>query len=185
MSAKHICKTKSCLLYNSSRRGVLKQKYKSLTIACVIWNNYCIAEWTAHWEWRLQQFSWRGCWGNETGYYHFTDVHRFANDDSKCNFLTIKLLYFDLNYMSFVPRGPNDSMSALVQIMASRRTGDKPLYGLILFLWWIKCQKGNESCNKLPSVHFTRHTTILSWATSSYLPAISPEKLVFKRTTDK
>ena len=77
------------------------------------------------------------------------------------------------------------SKSALVQVMAWRRTGDKPLYELILFLWWIKCQNGNESCNKVPSVHFTRHTTILSGATSSCLPTMSLQKLVRKRTTDK
>ena len=34
--------------------------------------------------------------------------------------------------MKFVPKGPIDNRSALVQIMAWRRTGDKPLPGPML-----------------------------------------------------
>ena len=37
--------------------------------------------------------------------------------------------FYDLIQISleFVPEGPIDNMSALVQVMAGRRTGDKPL----------------------------------------------------------
>ena len=37
--------------------------------------------------------------------------------------------------LKFVPKGPNDNFAALVQIMAWRRTGDKPLPEPILTLF--------------------------------------------------
>ena len=53
--------------------------------------------------------------------------HNFAHDVFKCNLLNenvwipIKLL------LEYVPKGPINNIPALVQIMAWRRTGDKPL----------------------------------------------------------
>ena len=37
------------------------------------------------------------------------------------------VLYFDLSYTKFVPKGPLDDKAVLDQVMAWRRTGEKPL----------------------------------------------------------
>ena len=40
----------------------------------------------------------------------------------------MKTFYFFTNIsLKFVPKGPDDNKWALVQVMAKRRTGDKPL----------------------------------------------------------
>ena len=42
-------------------------------------------------------------------------------------FLEWKFLYFNSNFTKFVPKGAIDNKPALVQVMAWRQTGDKPL----------------------------------------------------------
>ena len=51
----------------------------------------------------------------------------FADDVSKCNFLNENVWIPIKNSLTFVPKGPINNIPALVQIMAWRRTGDKPL----------------------------------------------------------
>ena len=51
----------------------------------------------------------------------------FADDVFKCNFLNENVWIPIKNSLKFVPRGPFNNIPALVQIMAWRRTGDKPL----------------------------------------------------------
>ena len=50
-----------------------------------------------------------------------------ADDISKCIFINEKFSMWIQISQKFVPKGPIDNKSALVQIMAWRRTGDKPL----------------------------------------------------------
>ena len=50
-----------------------------------------------------------------------------ANDIFKCIFLNEKVRISIKISLKFVPKGPIDNESALVQVMAWRRTGDKPL----------------------------------------------------------
>ena len=51
----------------------------------------------------------------------------FADDVFKCNFLN-ENVWISINIsLKFVPRGPINNIPALVQIMAWRRPGDKPL----------------------------------------------------------
>ena len=50
-----------------------------------------------------------------------------ADDIFKCNFVNENVLISIKTSLSFVPKGPIDNKSSLVQEMAWRRTGDKPL----------------------------------------------------------
>ena len=51
----------------------------------------------------------------------------FADDVFKCNFMN-KIGWIPIEIsLKFVPKGPINNIPALVQIMAWRRTGDKPL----------------------------------------------------------
>ena len=50
-----------------------------------------------------------------------------ADDIFKCNFLNEKARISITISLKFVPKGPIDNESALVQVMAWRRTDDKPL----------------------------------------------------------
>ena len=55
------------------------------------------------------------------------NVRRFADDTIKCIFLNENVRISIKISLKFVPKGPNNSNPALVQIMAWRRSGDKPL----------------------------------------------------------
>ena len=50
-----------------------------------------------------------------------------ADDILKCIFLNENVRIFLQISLKFVPKGPIDNESALVQVMAWCRTGDKPL----------------------------------------------------------
>ena len=52
----------------------------------------------------------------------------FADDIFKCIFLNENVWISIRISLKFVPRGPIDNIPALVQIMAWRRVGDKPLF---------------------------------------------------------
>ena len=52
---------------------------------------------------------------------------RFPNDIFKCIFLNENTWISIKISLKFVPRGPINNILALVQIMARRQTGDKPL----------------------------------------------------------
>ena len=51
----------------------------------------------------------------------------FADDILRCIFVNEKFCIVILIQLKFVPKGPIDNNSALSQVMAWRRTGDKPL----------------------------------------------------------
>ena len=53
--------------------------------------------------------------------------HHFADDIFKCIFLNENVWIPTTISLKFVPKGPINSIPALVQIMAWRRPGDKPL----------------------------------------------------------
>ena len=55
-----------------------------------------------------------------------------ADDIFKCFFMNEKLRILIKVSLKFVPKGPIDNKSALVQVMAWRRRGDKPLPGPML-----------------------------------------------------
>ena len=50
-----------------------------------------------------------------------------ADNIFKCIFMIEKLHIFIRISLNFVPKGPFDNKSALVQVMAWHQTGDKPL----------------------------------------------------------
>ena len=78
-------------------------------------------------------------WGNINKLYKWEDVSRFntlrprqngrhfADDVFKCIFMNGNLLISIKISLEFVPKGPINNIPALVQIMAWRRIGDKPL----------------------------------------------------------
>ena len=53
--------------------------------------------------------------------------HHFEDDIFKCIFLNENICVWHIIWLKFVPKGPIDNNSALVQIRAWRRAGDKPL----------------------------------------------------------
>ena len=53
--------------------------------------------------------------------------HRFTDDTFKGIFLNENILILIKISLKFVPKGPINNIPALVQIMAWRRSGDKPL----------------------------------------------------------
>ena len=55
------------------------------------------------------------------------DRRHFADDVFKCNFVNENVWITITISLKFVPKGPINNIPALVQIMAWRRTGDKPL----------------------------------------------------------
>ena len=55
------------------------------------------------------------------------NAHHFAEDISKCIFLN-EFVWIPIKVsLKFVPKGPINNIPAMVQIMAWRRPGDKPL----------------------------------------------------------
>ena len=52
---------------------------------------------------------------------------RFPDDIFKCNFLNENVWVSNKISLKFVPKGPINNIPSLVQIMAWRRSGDKPL----------------------------------------------------------
>ena len=60
------------------------------------------------------------------------NVDRFPNDIFKCIFLNENVWISIKISLKSVPKGPNNSIPALVQIMAWRRPDDKPLFEPIL-----------------------------------------------------
>ena len=60
------------------------------------------------------------------------DGRHFANDIFKCIFLNENAWISIKISLKFVPKGPINKIPALVQMMAWRRSGDKPLSGQ----WW-------------------------------------------------
>ena len=66
------------------------------------------------------------CWDNTLRPRQYG--HHFADDIFKCIFWNRNVWILIAISLKFVPRGPMNNISALVQIMAWRRTGDKPLF---------------------------------------------------------
>ena len=58
---------------------------------------------------------------------HWQNGRHFADDTFKHIFLNKNVCISIEISLKFVPKGPMNNMPALVQIMARRRTGDKPL----------------------------------------------------------
>ena len=56
----------------------------------------------------------------------------FANDFFKCIFFNEKFCTLIANTLKFIPKGPIDNKSALLRVMAWRRSGDKPLLEALL-----------------------------------------------------
>ena len=72
-----------------------------------------------------QRFSWQ-CFSINT-LRPRQDGRHFADDFFTCIFFNEKLLYLIKFLLKYVRKGPIDNNPALVQIMAWRRPGDKPL----------------------------------------------------------
>ena len=58
--------------------------------------------------------------------------HHFPDNILWCIFMNEKFCIFTKISPKLVPKGPNNNIPALVQIMAWCRTGNKPLSGLML-----------------------------------------------------
>ena len=97
---------------------------------------------------------------------------RFAHDVFKCIFLNEKV-WISLNIsLKFVPKVPNDTIPALVQVMAWRCSGDKPLselmmVGLLMHICvtrpqWINDDRTNETGTTLRNISCGRKYDHLS-----------------------
>ena len=100
------------------------------------------------------QFSWSKNVIRETGQHlthHPLDKMAaiLADDNFKC--ISLNENYRIPIYISlkFFPKGPIDNKPALVQVMAWRRTGDKPLPELMLTVYWrIYATLGGDELSK-------------------------------------
>ena len=70
------------------------------------------------------------------------NVHRFSNDIFKCIFMNENVRRSIKIPVKFVPKGPINNIPALVQIMAWRRSGHKPLSEPIIVYWRIYASLG-------------------------------------------
>ena len=86
------------------------------------------------WIWTLcftiTSTSLRGQWVNTLG--PRQNGRHFADDIFECIFVNENVWVPIIISLKFVPKGPINNIPALVQIMAWRRSGDKPLSGTIL-----------------------------------------------------
>ena len=62
--------------------------------------------------------------------------HHFPDDIFKCIFLNKNVLILFKISLKFVPKGPINNIPALVQIMAWRQSGDKPLSEPMMVIYW-------------------------------------------------
>ena len=91
----------------------------------------------------------------------------FADDTFKCIFVKENVRIFIKLSVQFVPRGPVNNIPALVQIIARRRPGDKPLPEPMMVYWRIYISLGpNELITRLGTKWLTSygrliHTQIL------------------------
>ena len=89
-------------------------------------------------DWHISIYIWRRHDVHIDGITEFARVTPWTKWPLVCSrhfevqFYEWKVLYFDLNLTEYIPKGPIDNNSALVQVMAWRRTGDKPLSESIL-----------------------------------------------------
>ena len=72
---------------------------------------------------------------------------RFADDTFKRIFLNENVLIFIKISLKFVPKGPITNNPVLVQIMAWRRSGDKPLSEPMMVYWHIYASLGLNELN--------------------------------------
>ena len=89
--------------------------------------------------------------------------HHFADDTSKHMFLNENVCISTEISLTFVPKGPMNNMPALVQITASRRTGDNQLSEPMMVSLL------TQICVTRP--HWVKRTKTVSW-TSRYLVEI-------------
>ena len=79
----------------------------------------------------------------------------FADDIFKCIFLNENVWIPTQISLKFVPQGPINNIPALVQIMAWRRLGDKPLSGpMMVRLPTHICVTGSQWVNIIPLINF-------------------------------
>ena len=80
----------------------------------------------------------------------------FADGTFKCIFFNENVLISLKIPLKFVPRGPINNIPALVQIMAWRRPGDKPLSEpMLVFAWRIYASLGLNELKTAKAVSFT------------------------------
>ena len=72
------------------------------------------------------------CWNSVNTLWPRRDGRYFADDILKCIFLNENVWISLKIPLKFVPKGPINNIPALVQIMAWRRPGDKPLSELMM-----------------------------------------------------
>ena len=101
----------------------------------------------------------------------------FADDTFKCIFLNENVWISITIWLGFVPKGPINNIPALVQIMAWRRPGDKPLSEPIMVILpthicvtrpqWVNAHNDNKPVKKtthLISMEQHKETTLhFSW----------------------
>ena len=118
----YICKWCMINKGNISLDAALCQLSKCLTISLNVWRSVgkrqsqCLA--------KLKVFRWHCSTFNSLG--PRQNGHHFADDIFNCISLN-KNVWIPIKIsLTFVPKGPINNISALVQIMAWRRLGDKP-----------------------------------------------------------
>ena len=132
---------------NSLHKGPVTRKmfsFDDIIMKEIFWYHWCCSCMETMWcrsRWRTNLIIFQNIqyeiWNTKTCNSHNADCfntlgprqngHHSADDILKCIFLNENVWIAIKISLKFVPMGPIDNISALVQIMAWRRTGDKPL----------------------------------------------------------
>ena len=100
----------------------------SLTISTAMWVSLFRNSYQYIWYFPLWRYTLLGCCGMCINTLRPRQNGRhFADDTFKCIFLNESVWITIKSSLKFVPRGPINNIPALIQIMAWRRPGDKPL----------------------------------------------------------
>ena len=108
----------------------------------------------------------------------------FADDNFKCIFLNENVWIPVKISLKYVPKGPINNIPALVQIMAWRHYGDKPLsepmmVGLLTHICITRPQWVNHSLVGLYHLHWNSHMVSIISISGEYQPCDDENKLYF------
>ena len=93
------------------------------------------------------------------------NYRRCADDTFKCIFLTGNVIISIQISLKFIPKGPINNIPALVQIIAWRRLGDKPLsepmmVRLLMHIYVTRLNQFSQMRSAFFKANISRHTTV-------------------------
>ena len=99
------------------------------------------------------------------------NVHHFLDSIFRCIFLNENVWIFIKISVKFVSKGPNNHITALVQIMAWRRPGDKPLFEPML----VDLKISVKYVTKGPNYKISVLVQVMAWCRPGDKPLSEPK----------